>query len=473
MNVLQNINAILNLLKLTTMKNATLYVLFALCFKAYSQNKPMSFEGLPLRLHTKENVSSHLNKPVHLAGTHSIYNDLCQKPDHQILKPNTLIQLIDSFYVWQWDTIRNGWVYNYKSVNRTYDANNNLKSQTVKNWNGSAWVNDTRNTYTFDMHQNMISDFQEVWKAGKWENQFRTSNSIDAKNNISTSLIEQWNISAWENWTKDIYTYDVNNLVTTSITQFWNVSKWVNGSKLINGYDSNKNLISFLFQLWNGSTWENQENTIYTYNATNNLTSILVQSWVGNWINSLLTTYTFDANNVETGSLNQNWNGSSWDNAYRRFNTYNGNKDLVNVLQQSWTGTAWILYSLESRSYDANHFLKNYGVRYFNETGKKVESGDSTYYYFHTVVTGIADDIDDIHKSIVYPNPSDGEFTYVCKSDIPAIEILNLIGTRIYAMDKIQPNQPVKINLSNCSKGIYLLREIKGTKSVSKRIVIE
>src|SRR5256885_16678894 len=56
---------------------------------------------------------------------------------------NGLVQLIDSFYAWGWDTLTVNWKLQafQKDVNFMYDPNNNCLGYEMAQWNGSAWIN--------------------------------------------------------------------------------------------------------------------------------------------------------------------------------------------------------------------------------------------------------------------------------------------------------------------------------------------
>jgi endonuclease I len=77
--------------------------------------------------------------------------------------------------------------------------------------------------------------------------------------------------------------------------------------------------------------------------------------------------------------------------------------------------------------------------------------------------------VTDENDIIIYPNPSNGNFTINNSSKEFSFEIYNLLGQKVFESTTI--NSTTKIN-SNLNKGIYLLKIIDSTKTSIKKIVI-
>ena len=94
-------------------------------------------------------------------------------------------------------------------------------------------------------------------------------------------LIEEiylnWNGSAWVNNFKQSYTYDGNNNLAEDLYQTWDGFAWVNGYKYLYIYDGNNDRIEALRQSWIGSAWVNSIKYSYTYDGNTNLTEYLYQ----------------------------------------------------------------------------------------------------------------------------------------------------------------------------------------------------
>jgi hypothetical protein len=73
----------------------------------------------------------------------------------------------------------------------------------------------------------------------------------------------------------------------------------------------------------------------------------------------------------------------------------------------------------------------------------------------------------------VYPNPTDGKFTIVSKSNISSIEIYNLSGARIYSDFNFKKHTLSEIDLTGYAKGIYLLIMYDGAKIQSRKVIVQ
>ena len=116
----------------------------------------------------------------------------------------SLIQIVDSVYFWRWDTLTAGWAGNpyQKIINIVYDANNNETSCSYQTWNGSAWVNYFKTTFTYDANNNQTNQLNQTWNGSAWVNTYKTTFTYDANNNNTSYLNQTWNGSAWVNFFK-------------------------------------------------------------------------------------------------------------------------------------------------------------------------------------------------------------------------------------------------------------------------------
>jgi len=350
--------------------------------------------------------------------------------NHRTPQQRSLIQIYNSIYYWNWNELSIGWEIDYKITDMVYDANNNQTSELHQKWNGSIVENEWQYTWTYDANNNLTSELYQNWNGSAWENYLLYTCTYDANNNQTSQLHQEWNGSAWENYLLYTYTYDANNNQTSQLHQGWNGSAWENYLLYTYTYDANNNQTSQLYQGWNGSTWENEWQDTYTYDANNNLTSRLYQEWNGSaWENYLLYTYTYDTNSNLTSGLYQGWNGSTWEN-----------------------------YSLYTNTYDADNFMTSESERFWNDDGTII-TGDSTRYYFHTVV-GINDLIVPLRSLTVYPSPTSATIT-IELSNTTAIKntyltIYNLNGQQLITRRITEPK--TDIDISGLQKGVYFVR---------------
>jgi hypothetical protein len=120
------------------MKKVLLFAILALSINAFGQNKqPMlnlqhqpskSMEDVQGTIsnermnksHSPEGMPSELNPKSHHG----------QSLQHQTLEPLELIQIYDSIYIWDWDTLNIGWKNEYKYIDFVYGADNKPTSYT-------------------------------------------------------------------------------------------------------------------------------------------------------------------------------------------------------------------------------------------------------------------------------------------------------------------------------------------------------
>ena len=78
-----------------------------------------------------------------------------------------------------------------------------------------------------------------------------------------------------------------------------------------------------------------------------------------------------------------------------------------------------------------------------------------------------------MNNQTLYPNPANEEiFIDVLNDSELNIELFSVLGQRIETKNEIQKNK-IKIDLSDVSKGFYIVRISEGLNSVIKKIIKE
>ena len=448
------------------MKKAVLFAILALSINAFAQNnQPTSNSTAKIR--------GMMEFKGRTASDNQLEMNYSQGIKHQAPNQDSLVQIFDSIYYWQWDTISVGWKIINREIDIVYDAHNNLTSSIEERWNDSIWVNSSKAISTYDGNHNMTSFTLQSWNGIAWVNAYQYTYTYDINNNQTNILRQNWDGSVWVNHWQYFYTYDTNNNQTSFIRQIWKNNAWVNTYQYTYTYDINNNQTSELDQNWNGSVWVNTEQYTYTYDVNNKRISGLDQSWNDSvWVNSTQSNYTYDANNNLTNILYQVWNGSVWVISSQDIYTYDANNNQTSELYKTLFNGAWVNLWQELTTYDANNFLKSDLFKDWNILNNVVTDGDSTYYYYHTIL-GI-NNLKLLDACItVYPNPTSGKFTISSKSIISSVEIYNLHGQRIDSDFKINRQTSTEIDLSSHSKGIYILNIHSGTKIYNCKIVVQ
>jgi len=478
------------------MKSSILFVLLACALNAFSQSQTDAY-----LLKDPSANSMHIKLLNHHPPQASSIPYVLQSQNgksHSSRETFGLEQRIDSTYAWGWDTLGahltldskvTDITYNadnyplsltYSSWNGsswdkslqivyTYDANNNETSLLFKSWNGSAWTNTFQTLYTYDGNNNQITELSQYW-LGFWFNLSNYIYTYDGNHNVLTETDQTWDGAAWLNDYKYTFTYANNNPIT-SLTQSWDDQNavWINDSQTVITYDGNHNALTSTYQFWNGLNWDNVSLATYTYDGNNNKITDLEQYWDNTaWVNYSKTTYTYNGN-LLTNSLSQDWNGASYDNAGRVTNTYNGQL-LTKSINEIWDGSSWKYSVISFYTYGENDFIQGEGNREYDGVDNLITSGDSTHYYFKTVV-GTKDITVEDGTLTVYPNPSNGKFTISTQGSLGEIEIFNTIGERVYAAKAISGQTNTEINLSGYAKGTYLV-VVKDGSTVTNRTVV-
>ncbi len=111
-------------------------------------------------------------------------------------------------------------------INKTQLENGFLLIDYIRqSWNGSAWVNESKDSYTYD-----------------------------GSNKLTEKLYHSWGDSSWDKSEMYSFTYNESLNLTVELKQYWNGFTWINRHKYSFIYDENNNQIEKLFKrFWNDS----------------------------------------------------------------------------------------------------------------------------------------------------------------------------------------------------------------------------
>jgi hypothetical protein len=106
-------------------------------------------------------------------------------------------------------------------------------------------------------------------------------------------------------------------------------------------------------------------------------------------------------------------------------------------------------------------------------TGSSANGCTSTSLFTQTISTcaGITTELISNDRLFVYPNPTANKISVTGLDNFSYLEVFNAIGQKVKAME-IQ-NSSEEIDLSECSKGVYLLKLSGGNGSGVKRVIKE
>jgi uncharacterized protein YukE len=486
--------------KTTEMKKILLFLILALSVNVFAQSQRAEYLNQGQKAAFNEKAYAQLEA----AGlkTPAMYSKLkhAGTSNFQSFDLNSSVQIVDSSYHWHWDVNDGAWKADLKFINIVYNNNNKI-SDLGQKWTGSTWTDTIRNTYSYDAGNFPAKVVSKSWDGGTWTNSLQITYTYDAKHNITSVAWQAWKNSIWSNYMEFTSMYDANNNLINEALLFGSGTNWINFSQSNYTYDANNNKLSQIDESWNGTSWDESQKYIWTYNAGNNMTSELIQSWNGSswddftksqfnynasnkletelaqmwdgsvWMDYSKTTCTYDASTNLLNELVLNWDGSEWVNGGQHIYTYDTHKNQTSDLKQFWNGSSWYNTSQHLFTFDANNFEKASSTKNWNADGTAVSGGDSTRYYYPTVVIGISEPME--AGINVYPNPSQGKFAISSNSSINSVEVYDLSGKRIYTDFNIHQQPSTEIDLAGFAKGIYLMKIYKGTMIYSKKVVIQ
>jgi hypothetical protein len=499
-----------NILIKKAMKNITLLSIIglsALSTSLVAQSNPEQAHSIKIPMYYKHATArQHLYQLANAPAANT----------HKLLTPHNLTDYVahyDSTYTWVWDTNTGNWSDNVplqKGIDIVYDTHNNMLSEIVQEWSGTAWVNYELYSNTYNSNNDQISDIYQTWSGSAWVNEGQYIYTYDVNNNQLSETDQDWIGSAWVNEDMYTYTYNSDNYELTQVYQTWSGSAWNNNYEYLFTYNSNNDETSEEDESGSGSTWTPVDLYTYTYNASNIETVDLYQTWSGSvWVNALqYLNETFDANNSCTNEVVQSWNtvSSSWYNVAQYYFIYNANNAETSETYQTWSNTlgwvndaryldaynadnyntffadqtwqnsVWANYLTETAIYDADNVEIAFTYNYYNSTGTLATSGDSIYYYL-TDVLGINNMKAQQNNITAYPNPSKGIFTLSITNyelGIMNVEVYNILGEKVYSQPTAQSSSFI-VDLNNQPSGVYLYRVISesGTLVGEGKLVVQ
>ena len=97
---------------------------------------------------------------------------------------------------------------------------------------------------------------------------------------------------------------------------------------------------------------------------------------------------------------------------------------------------------------------------------------DSTRYYYHDLLAAVITPGETCNV-LVYPNPARDQFAVFCPGDeIRKIEIVNSAAAIVYTL-AINHAEPVSINCSKFSRGVYFVNVQTSKGNYMRKLVVE
>ncbi len=245
--------------------------------------------------------------------------------------------LIRLTQVWTNDTWVNYWIYTHN-----YDNNSNLLTSLLQSWQNESWLNSQFTTSTYDANGNVLTYLFQYWEDGAWANSSLTTSTYNANCNILTYYSQNWENGVWVGHSLTTNTYNNNGDRQTTLRQELENSILVNSTLFTQTYDDNGNRLSGLYQKWQNGLWVNYSFTTYTYNSYGILLSRFQQVWEnGVWVNYVTTTFMYDENGDLLTQFSQYWTNSTWQNSMMKSYIYDSNRNRLSTIDQFWEYSIW------------------------------------------------------------------------------------------------------------------------------------
>jgi len=244
-----------------------------------------------------------------------------------------------------WKLKSGDYVLIQREVDYAFDANGNLLTFTIQEGNDvDGWVTDQRTTYTYNANNQVLSWLIEDWDGVGWTINYGKDYTYDTNGNL---LTEGGDVCGY----LITYTYNTQNLLEVKLEQTGGTSNWVDKTRTLYTHLPNGKVDTETSYYWINSAWGELSRISYIYDASGDLKQLRTELWDnGAWTNNQLETRTYDANKNITNLLFQNWGNGSWENSIQYTLAYTPEAERLASDGQFWLGTDWAKWNL-SRYY--------------------------------------------------------------------------------------------------------------------------
>lgn len=196
----------------------------------------------------------------------------------------------------------------YGRVDRIYDSQNNLISESSYSWDYSleAWYPSSKYEYAYDNQKNQILKIYCVWDSANndWKNSTKEEHAYDEENNEILSASYTWDNDYWKGkYSKYEYAYDASRNYKLTIRSDWSTStkNWVYASKSETAYYANG-----VQSLYTSLTWSSYRQTwLGTIKEYDEQGRLIVYDYTGSWLwPDDRYEYTYEGDNTEYSSYN-------------------------------------------------------------------------------------------------------------------------------------------------------------------------
>lgn len=371
---------------------------------------------------------------------------------------------VKTMVLFQWDN--SNWSLPITKIEYTYDSNGNLINETTFLFVGvDVWIENIKYEYIYE--NNILMMTAAFYSDGiQWVNDWKDEYTY-VNGNMILEIGSYWDTftSQWYEYAKYEYSYMDNNL-TEEISYVCNTypCQWVENEKWVFNYDGV--LIQEILSEWNGMQWVNKEK--YDYTRTFQLIIEVGSIWDTNtsmWVNDYRDEYSTDANLNLTVVIYKIWvtNLGEWVINFKDEYIYDYNywrDDLIVPFE--------LLFDLDEAELPFfNNMLIGYnGYEYVNDS---YSDFDQMRFYYSNYNNSLNTEDEILAGSInIYPNPVSDVLTINSEIPLTNVEIFSVLGEKVKEM-----NSDFKsLSMDNLSTGIYHVR-IRSENGVTNRKIVK
>jgi len=368
------------------------------------------------------------------------------------------------------------------------------------------WKHNTRDLYTYDNGGNKETNLLRLNLSGSvWENFYQFNKAYNGNYDLTESILQNWNGTMWVNGSRDTYTYNPMNLVATFTYAIYATDNWLTFNQNLYTYDTLGNLIedlskaldftfmtlvndqrktydytlmqknSEIVENWYVPTnmWDKDEKTDYTYNANGDVRLEEISAWqtVSMVWSAPYRQYiiTYNTNDQVEEVLEQLFGSGMWNNSTRILNTYTDGK-LTKITSQEWNSgtTMWDNSTRQLRTFDmdGNEIELIYETW---DTPTMSWQGFLRQVKFWSPEEVLGNDNPNKDRNIrIYPNPTSQSVNIKSNRTIQKIQVFDLLGKQV-----LKTGSTNRLGVENLRSGIYVLKLTADEEVFTKKLVIE
>ncbi len=354
-------------------------------------------------------------------------------------------------------------------------SNGRISGNIQYSFDGGSWLELSKTELEVDDANNEIRNETFIWSNNQWEIASGMKSLVEKKT-FEEEIGVKWIFDEIQKkylpTNKSITTYS-NGLVEQTIFQDYADGAWVNRSAEGYDYDLEQKISSVYFLTWDGVSFKNEElytNIIWHDYANQKYSHMVLKIWDGNnWVNSQKAVYQYNISNTVIG-ISFIYLNDEWVYSYRISEQYDRLNNPMSFKVESYKENNWdvLVESVIENTYDQQNRLTLSITRMFD--GKKWLNISKETIDYKSTSTGIYSNIKNVN---VYPNPSSDYFMVQTENNGDAeMNIYTLTGQKVesYTISNLAQE---RINVSQFSKGIYLIEIKQGSEIFRSKLQVK